>query len=300
MGEVTAPTQELANDICSSTRIAVLHSPYPGQMATAGNFAIPLNPPETPTGPVCQFTVYHLMEVDSPDRYVPRALHGDLTVSEVPLRELAQVIRSKNAGPFELTFDIIFDRKAAYEEVKASGALTAEKLAGLYNIPRRRHPGRDVLRPRHGLQDDGASGAGQQGIERRARHVRRRPACAADGHHDPLARRTSGPRTRRGKRPSSRPERRRRVVEGPVLDHAQQIVEARPSTAPSFARLRSGRRNLTCCAPAGRAGRRSPRRRDRRRRRTRWSRRSLGALDQPPAAGRQVVDHLRRAQPQPS
>jgi hypothetical protein len=56
-------------------------------------------------------------------------------VSEVPLRELAQVIRSKNAGPFELTFDIIFNRKAAYEEVKASGALTAEKLAGLYNIP---------------------------------------------------------------------------------------------------------------------------------------------------------------------
>ena len=31
---------------------------------------------------------------------------------EVPLRELAQVIRSKNAGPFELTFDILFDRKS--------------------------------------------------------------------------------------------------------------------------------------------------------------------------------------------
>ena len=27
----------------------MLHSPYPGQMATAGNFAIPLNPPETNT-----------------------------------------------------------------------------------------------------------------------------------------------------------------------------------------------------------------------------------------------------------
>jgi len=71
MGEVTAPTQELANDICSSTRIAVLHTPYPGQMATAGNFAIPLNPPETPTGPVCRFTVYHLMEIDSPADLFP-------------------------------------------------------------------------------------------------------------------------------------------------------------------------------------------------------------------------------------
>ena len=54
---------------------------------------------------------------------------------DVPLRELAQVIRSKNAGPFELAFDILFDRKSAYEEVKASGALTAEKLARLYGMP---------------------------------------------------------------------------------------------------------------------------------------------------------------------
>lgn len=54
---------------------------------------------------------------------------------DIPLRELAHVIRSKNAGPFEVTFDVIFDRKSAYEEVKASGALTAEKLARLYNIP---------------------------------------------------------------------------------------------------------------------------------------------------------------------
>jgi hypothetical protein len=56
-------------------------------------------------------------------------------VAAIPLRELAQVIRSKNAGPFELTFDILFDRKPAYEEVKKSGQLTPEKLAKLFNIP---------------------------------------------------------------------------------------------------------------------------------------------------------------------
>ncbi|SDV51542.1 acyclic terpene utilization AtuA family protein [Chitinasiproducens palmae] len=65
LGEVTAPTQTLANAICSSVRIDVLHTPYPGQVATAGNFAIPLNPPENPIGPVCRFTVYHVMKVDS-------------------------------------------------------------------------------------------------------------------------------------------------------------------------------------------------------------------------------------------
>lgn len=66
LGEATAATQELAHAICSNTRIGVLHMPYAGQMATAGNFAIPLNPPENDIGPVCRFTLYHLMEVDSP------------------------------------------------------------------------------------------------------------------------------------------------------------------------------------------------------------------------------------------
>ncbi|MBV6303329.1 DUF1446 domain-containing protein [Candidimonas humi] len=71
LGEVTAPTQDLANAICSSVRISVLHMPYPGQLATAGNFAIPLNPPENPIGPVCKFTVYHLMEIDDPAGFFP-------------------------------------------------------------------------------------------------------------------------------------------------------------------------------------------------------------------------------------
>ena len=75
LGEVTAPTQDLANAICSQARITVLHMPYPGQMATAGNFALPLNPPESPIGPVCRFTVYHLMEVDSPLELFPIRIH---------------------------------------------------------------------------------------------------------------------------------------------------------------------------------------------------------------------------------
>ncbi|SAL76154.1 acyclic terpene utilization AtuA family protein [Caballeronia telluris] len=71
LGEVTAATQELANAICSSVRIDVLHTPYPGQVATAGNFAIPLNPPENPIGPVCKFTIYHVMKMDSAEALFP-------------------------------------------------------------------------------------------------------------------------------------------------------------------------------------------------------------------------------------
>ena len=51
------------------------------------------------------------------------------------LGELASLIRSKNAGPFELTFDIMFDDVADFERVRASGALSAERIAEIYRLP---------------------------------------------------------------------------------------------------------------------------------------------------------------------
>jgi Domain of unknown function (DUF4387) len=51
------------------------------------------------------------------------------------LRDLAKVIRSKNSGPFELTFDVIFADPAPYERVKASGVLTRELVCSLYSVP---------------------------------------------------------------------------------------------------------------------------------------------------------------------
>jgi hypothetical protein len=53
----------------------------------------------------------------------------------VPLKDLAKVVRSKNSGPFEITFDVIFDRKDVYERVKSSGALTREVITGIYGVP---------------------------------------------------------------------------------------------------------------------------------------------------------------------
>ena len=50
------------------------------------------------------------------------------------LRDIAKVIRSKNSGPFEITFDVIFDNQPAYERVKASGALNATDLARTYGV----------------------------------------------------------------------------------------------------------------------------------------------------------------------
>jgi len=52
----------------------------------------------------------------------------------VSLYDLAKVLRSKNAGPFELTLDVIFESKESYFLVKNSGVITRELICKLYNI----------------------------------------------------------------------------------------------------------------------------------------------------------------------
>jgi hypothetical protein len=58
-----------------------------------------------------------------------------VTTVPTPLRDIAKVVRSKNAGPFEITLDIIFRSKEDYEAVKKSGVITRELISGLYNVP---------------------------------------------------------------------------------------------------------------------------------------------------------------------
>ncbi|WP_203558505.1 DUF4387 domain-containing protein [Bacteroides sp. 519] len=54
---------------------------------------------------------------------------------EYNLRDIASVIRSKNSGPYELTFDIIFKEFDMYNQVKAANAINEPAFAQLYNIP---------------------------------------------------------------------------------------------------------------------------------------------------------------------
>src|SRR5260370_22021066 len=52
-----------------------------------------------------------------------------------PLRDIAKVVRSKNAGPFEITLDIVFKTREDFEAVKKSGVITKELVSELYNMP---------------------------------------------------------------------------------------------------------------------------------------------------------------------
>ena len=51
-----------------------------------------------------------------------------------PLRDLANVIRSKNAGAFLLALDLLFRDEASYRRVRDSGVLTPSLIAQRYQI----------------------------------------------------------------------------------------------------------------------------------------------------------------------
>jgi hypothetical protein len=56
-------------------------------------------------------------------------------MTTAPLPELADVVRSKNAGPYELTLDVIFTTQAQYELVKRDRLIDRQVVAGLYGVP---------------------------------------------------------------------------------------------------------------------------------------------------------------------
>ena len=61
-----APTQEQSLEVANRTKMARTHAPYPGPLATGGNFAWPITPCETPIGPVPEFCMYHLIHKADP------------------------------------------------------------------------------------------------------------------------------------------------------------------------------------------------------------------------------------------
>lgn len=53
------------------------------------------------------------------------------------IRDIASICKSKNAGPFDLTIDVIFASDAEFERVRATGLLNAALFARLYQVDER-------------------------------------------------------------------------------------------------------------------------------------------------------------------
>ena len=53
----------------------------------------------------------------------------------VCLKDIANVIRSKNAGPFELTLDILLKDEEMFEKLRKADIINKQVIACLYQIP---------------------------------------------------------------------------------------------------------------------------------------------------------------------
>lgn len=51
------------------------------------------------------------------------------------LRDVASVIRSKNAGPFELTLDVLLKDDETFELLRKADVINPKTIAELYKIP---------------------------------------------------------------------------------------------------------------------------------------------------------------------
>jgi hypothetical protein len=50
------------------------------------------------------------------------------------LKDIAKACKSKNAGPFEITFDIMFEDRETFDKVLKSGSITPATIARLYGV----------------------------------------------------------------------------------------------------------------------------------------------------------------------
>ena len=54
---------------------------------------------------------------------------------KIALKEIANVIRSKNAGPYELTLDVLLKEQEMFEKMREKNVINAKVIAELYKIP---------------------------------------------------------------------------------------------------------------------------------------------------------------------
>jgi len=55
-------------------------------------------------------------------------------VSTIGIREIATVVRSKNAGPFRFSFDIVFTSAEVFRAVRDGGYITRRMVGELYSV----------------------------------------------------------------------------------------------------------------------------------------------------------------------
>ncbi|UKZ57118.1 hypothetical protein TrVGV298_010970 [Trichoderma virens] len=153
VAEALAETQVTATSVASSARVGCVHGPYQEDGEEDATEILHVN--QSKQKKLFSFealligagervqrrhpdvdTIDRLEDVHlcpTPANVVPEIVHP-ITPMPQTVGEAAKVIRSKNAGPYEITFDIIFNSKDTYDRVKNSGLLRPQLIAELYDL----------------------------------------------------------------------------------------------------------------------------------------------------------------------
>jgi hypothetical protein len=119
---IKALTIESTNTYIQSTRKSVCRI---GLLQSPTHTAIPT------LGSVRPVLVNGVSKIKDPKTYF---LQPGPEAGTCYLADITSVVRSKNAGPYELTLDIMFDNKDTYEKLKAFDLLNKSMIAKLYSI----------------------------------------------------------------------------------------------------------------------------------------------------------------------
>ena len=64
--EVIAKTPEISASILAFARTSTLHNGFTGRKCIAGNMAVAFSPSDIPAGPVYEFNMDHILELEDP------------------------------------------------------------------------------------------------------------------------------------------------------------------------------------------------------------------------------------------
>ena len=64
--DAVAPEEKVADSVCTTAVDFIAHMDYPGRVATAANVAFAYSPREQRLGPVYEFNIWHLLELEDP------------------------------------------------------------------------------------------------------------------------------------------------------------------------------------------------------------------------------------------
>ncbi|GAM91176.1 hypothetical protein ANO11243_092230 [Dothideomycetidae sp. 11243] len=81
------------------------------------------------------YTNYAVPRIDYPAKRQPNGNGIKHPQAPETLGDLARVVRSKNAGPYEVTIDVIFDNPEIYRLVKDNNLLNSETVSAMYSLP---------------------------------------------------------------------------------------------------------------------------------------------------------------------